>query len=329
MTLFELDKKIKASNLLKDRFIVPPFTVLDTKQGYWQERKQKWTSLGIKSELGRDSDDLSHTTKNGRKQPQMAFTRQGGFDDAKQAEKFGRKAQAQTSIFDPVLCEIAYRWFSRDNDTILDPFAGGSVRGILAGSLNRKYIGIDLSEKQIEANKQQYIDISNNVDGIIQPLWVCDNSMNVKNIVKDKVNFIFSCPPYYNLEVYSTKEDDLSYKETYQDFLKDYRQIIQNSCDLLEDNSFAVFVVSNFRDNKGIYYDFVGDTIKAFQDAGLYLYNECIVVKAIGTLPVRVPIQFNATRKMGKQHENFLVFYKGNPNTIKDKFGSFEVVSND
>jgi hypothetical protein len=31
-----------------------------------------------------------------------------------------------------VLCEIAYRWFSPPGGLILDPFAGGSVRGIVA-----------------------------------------------------------------------------------------------------------------------------------------------------------------------------------------------------
>ena len=38
---------------LSDTFLVPPFTVLDARQGYWQERKRQWLSLGIKSELGR------------------------------------------------------------------------------------------------------------------------------------------------------------------------------------------------------------------------------------------------------------------------------------
>ncbi len=40
--------------------------------------------------------------------------------------------QSGTSIFDPVLCELAYRWFCPPGGLILDPFAGGSVRGIVA-----------------------------------------------------------------------------------------------------------------------------------------------------------------------------------------------------
>ncbi|HXF87125.1 MAG TPA: hypothetical protein VNK48_02075 [Xanthobacteraceae bacterium] len=43
-----------------------------------------------------------------------------------------------TSIFDPVLCEIAYRWFCPPGGSVLDPFAGGSVRGIVASRLGRR-----------------------------------------------------------------------------------------------------------------------------------------------------------------------------------------------
>lgn len=42
-----------ANRTLAERFGVPPFSVLDARQGYWQERKQAWIALGIRSELGR------------------------------------------------------------------------------------------------------------------------------------------------------------------------------------------------------------------------------------------------------------------------------------
>jgi hypothetical protein len=43
----------EASRSLIDRFGVPPFSVLDARQGYWQTRKRAWLALGIQSELGR------------------------------------------------------------------------------------------------------------------------------------------------------------------------------------------------------------------------------------------------------------------------------------
>ena len=59
-----------------------------------------------------------------------------------------------TSIFDPVLCELAYRWFTPPAAHILDPFAGGSVRGIVAAKLGRRYTGIDLRAEQIAGSRE-------------------------------------------------------------------------------------------------------------------------------------------------------------------------------
>lgn len=38
---------------LADRFGIPPFSVLDARKGWWQDRKRAWIDLGIRSELGR------------------------------------------------------------------------------------------------------------------------------------------------------------------------------------------------------------------------------------------------------------------------------------
>jgi hypothetical protein len=53
----------EARRTLAERFGVPPFSVLDARQGYWQARKRAWMALGIESELGRGeaigTDDAS------------------------------------------------------------------------------------------------------------------------------------------------------------------------------------------------------------------------------------------------------------------------------
>ncbi len=50
---------------LSDRFVVPPFSVLDARQGYWQDRKGSWLALGIQSELGRGEDVSGNATPEG------------------------------------------------------------------------------------------------------------------------------------------------------------------------------------------------------------------------------------------------------------------------
>ena len=156
--------------------------------------------------------------------------------------------------------------------------------------------------------------------------WVnADSAVYTEEHSEEKYNFLLTCPPYYDLEVYSDDPADISNLGTYNEFLTIYRNILTNCVQMLEDDSFAVIVVGNIRNKTDSgYYDFAGDTVRIMQDAGAIYYNELVLVNVAGTLPVRAPIQFNASRKIGKQHQNVLVFYKGNVKHIKDKFGSFE-----
>ena len=98
----------------------------------------------------------------------------------------------------------------------------------------------------------------------------------------------------------------------YDDFIATYRRIIAGSVAKLKQGRFATFVVGDFRDKKtGNYYGFPEATVKAFEDVGCHKYNEGILYTSLGTLPMRVAGQFAGNRKMGKSHQNLLVFVKG------------------
>lgn len=218
-----------------------------------------------------------------------------------------------TSIFDPVLCELAYRWFCPPGGLVLDPFAGGSVRGVVASKLGRPYIGIELRAEQVAANMAQ----GDKLCGVPSPRWVCGDSREIlpRMAMGDEpvqADFIFTCPPYADLEVYSDDPRALS-TFPYAEFRKAYAEIIAGACALLKRDRFACFVVGDVRDKHGLYYGFPAHTVDAFQAAGLRLYNEAVLVTAIGSLPVRITRQFRSGRKLGKTHQNVLVFVKGDP----------------
>jgi hypothetical protein len=65
-------------------------------------------------------------------------------------------------------------------------------------------------------------------------------------------------------------------------------------------------------------------TVAAFEAAGLRLYNECILVTAVGSLPIRVRRQFEVSRKLGKSHQNVLIFVKGDPRAAAEAIGLAE-----
>jgi 7-cyano-7-deazaguanine synthase in queuosine biosynthesis len=134
------------------QFGVLPFTVLDTRQGYWQARKRAWiAACGIDSEIGREQIAGSNI----RFGANSAMRRTLSTDERDFAAGDGNERPA-LSIFDPALCEVVYRWFSPPQAHVLDPFAGGSVRGIVAARTGRAYTGIELRDEQVAANEQQW-----------------------------------------------------------------------------------------------------------------------------------------------------------------------------
>lgn len=270
--------------------------MFDTKQGYWQKRKKEWKEIGLQSETGRDTALLGSGLKSLAQNKGMSLT--------------------GTSIFDPVLCEVVYNWFCPKDGIVYDPFAGGSVRGVVAELLGRHYIGIDLSEKQVDANQV-------NADKLgVCPAWHCDDSRNADKYLPDgSADLVFSCPPYHNLEKYSDHPLDLS-NMNYTDFLEAYSDIISTACRKLKDNRFAVFVVGDIRDSKGAYRDFISSTKRIFQDNGLCLYNEMVLLNQYGTAPLRAGLLFESKRKTVKVHQNILVFYKGDIERIKDIYSN-------
>lgn len=280
-------------SVLKQKFVIPPFTVWNARDGDWQDRKRRWIKLGIQSEIGREDVQVYSGVK--------------GMSSYCSASKM-----TQTSVFDPVICELCYTWFCPPGGTIVDPFAGGSVRGIVASSLGFQYWGCDLSKKQIEANRVQVNDRNT---GEQKPKWVHGDSFE-KLIDAPRCDLIFSCPPYGDLEIYSKDKRDISNME-YGDFLDRYGEIIERACKRLRRNRFACFTVANFRDKKtGLIRDFVGDTIKKFETCGLGLYNEVILVHPCGSAPVRTNNTFvKGNGKLVKLHQNILIFVKGEPKT--------------
>ena len=381
---------------LAERFLVPPFSVLDARQGYWQERKRAWLALGIQSELGRgvnlqgmsdsnheycynkqaylarrvspggaprpaarlvnghtirgdgkgngllgfseqarthykgntlgaippnERDILSRSGKYNARPPHGPSVTQNPDGTLAYRPTNNGEGTSGTSIFDPVLCELAYRWFCPPGGHVLDPFAGGSVRGIVAVQLGREYTGIDLRPEQVAANEVQAASICPQAS----PRWLVGDSRYLSDIAPADYDFLFSCPPYFDLEQYSDDPADLSNTGDYGAFAEAYRAIIAQAVSLLKPDRFACFTVGDVRDKAGIYRNFVSDTIAAFQDAGAKLYNEAILVTACGSLPIRAAKQFSSGRKLGKTHQNVLVFVKGDPAKATKACGPVEV----
>lgn len=280
---------------LTDRFVVPPFSVLDTKQGYWQDRKRQW--LELTGNLSETRDGEFGTVSGGKE------TLFGSINNG-------------TSNFDPVLAEVVYKWFAPKGGRVLDPFGGEQTKGVVAGELGLQYEAVEFRADQVELNNSktsQYPHVH----------YTTGDSNNISKLIKARAfDLLFTSPPYYDLEVYS--KDDMSALGTYDEFMQQYENIFSQCVGMLGEDAFVVVKVCEIRDKKtGIYRNFVGDNIAMFRRLGLAYYNEIILCNAIGTAAVRAN-NCMRTRKVCKVHQNVLVFYKGDVNNIPKRFPVIE-----
>lgn len=324
---------------LQDRFIIPPFSVFDTRQGYWQNRKRAWYSLGITVGEARENTEAMGS---------FSGTVPGYYDKKRETEKrIGRKLSNKEfeeqylpeylnddsmitrtntggllSQFDPVLAEILYRWFSPPGGHIINPTAGEAVYGIVAGYLGYTYEGVEIRIEQVEANREnaERIGVADTVK------WVHGDGRDTAKLIQHDADFIINCPPYYDLEIYSDDPADLSTLGTYDEFIRDYAVIVASAASRLKNNRFCAIVVGDVRDRKtGLYQNFVSDTIRVAHKAGMRLYNEAILLTQPGSLPIRVGRMFGSARKLGKTHQNVLIFVKGDWRKAVEACGDVEV----
>lgn len=312
MSAFGFDDEEEASNpydipndekkSLNDRFIVPPFSVLDGRAGYWLDRKREWRE--------RLTDEGQ-----ARGDAKLGSLQNFNFD------------VADVSILDPVLCEIIVKWFMPANgNKTFDCFAGDTVFGFVSAFCGAEFTGVELRQEQVAFN-QQMLDLH-----ALNGTYICDDGRNInKHLKTNSQDLFFSCPPYFDLEVYSDLENDASNKSTYKEFYAILDTAFTNAVKCLKNNRFAVVVAGDVRDKKnGAYYDFLGDIKQTFKRNGLILYNEMVLIDPVGTAAIRAA-RYMDTRKVAKTHQNILVFYKGETKAIKDEYPTLnfdEVINN-
>ena len=288
VNLFGEEELDVTRSILRQKFIEPPFSILDTRQAGWQERKRTWKQLGIRPEIVNNNNTKT-------------------FNISEWASEKADKDMPAISIFDPALCEVIYKWFCPDGGSILDPFAGGAVRGIVANFMGYRYTGIDIRQEQIDDNRNQALNILP-VDN--QPQWyVGDSFYELDKFKEESFDMIFSCPPYMDLEVYSDLKGDLS-NMSHRDFLGAYGGIIYKACQCLKPGGYACFVVGEVRDKKGYFCGLIPSTIISFARAGLGYYNEIIMITPTGTAAIRANGSMK-NKKIVRTHQNILVFKKG------------------
>lgn len=318
---------------LNDTFIIPPFSILDSRQGYWQTRKKMWR--GIIGDMGQSRQgkliqsiemqykDLYTKTAEHRKTLGISFREylEKYVPDEVKEKESQKVLSTGVSLFDPVLSEILCKWFAPyKGASIFDCFAGDTQKGLVFGECGYTFKGVELRQEQVDINNEVIAERNLPIS------YVCDDGQNVANHFEpDSQDLLFSCPPYYDLEKYSDLPNDASNQGTYEEFIEILANAFKAAYSCLKENRFAVIVIGDVRNrSNGAYYDFGSDIKRIFRECGAHLYNELILIEMSSSVALRAK-KYMESRKVAKMHQNILVFFKGDPTNIRTEFPAIEL----
>ena len=183
--------------------------------------------------------------------------------------------------------------YTKAGDTVLDPFMGVGTTMLAAHELGRHCLGIELNPRFAQMCRDEIAEKN------IQASVYEDDAENLCTYIPaESVDFILTSPPYANLlktikgdfaykwrehsEIdpiknptpYSTNERDIGNMD-YSDGICALASIMEKCFAVQKKNSYAVWVVKDFRDlkRKKPYINFHGDIIRCAEEAGYVLWD--------------------------------------------------------
>ena len=206
------------------------------------------------------------------------------------------------SVFPAPLVEwILLRYGGPSGGRILDAFAGGPPRGLVSAIMGYEYHGFEIRQQQIDEN----LKVLNRLK-LKATYHLADGTLLEPDI--GKFDCALTCPPYYNLEVYSDQADDISNFASYDDFNLAMGDCAHSHVAKMKPGAFVCIIVGPIRDKKtGELIDFRAHTVENFRKAGFLFWQEIILSKNFGSAAKRSTNSWKGL-KLVPIHEFLLVF---------------------
>jgi DNA modification methylase len=200
-------------------------------------------------------------------------------------------------------------FWSEPEDLVLDPFSG-RVRSLVSYAMNRKYIGYDVSKDVIQYMKQKLSELlTTDIQDKVE--LVNDDCINVlQKVERQSVDLVFTCPPYWDLEKYESREGQLSDYVDYDVFLVELIKRLVIAIETLKKDKYFCIIVGDFR-RKGQYVTFHSDLLQCLGTISNIKLHDVVVIQNI---PFNTAAFYFGGKKhlkyTAKAHEYLLVFKK-------------------
>lgn len=235
------------------------------------------------------------------------------------------------AIFPTFVAERLIRIFTKEDDLVLDPMVGVGTTSVVAKSLNRRSIGIDLSPKYCKIAKSRLAQQRlTDMPGIVKAEKVasshkiiCDDARKLLlHVAPDSVDFCLTSPPYWiglhgingkytgqtqkEVKVYSHEKRDYGNIEDYKGFVKELQNLFMDVYKVLKNGRYCVVIIQDSRRGSKVY-PLHMDFHRVMTSIG-YVYQDLIVWEhpTYTTRPLGYPTTFVVSRV----HDFITIFRK-------------------
>ncbi len=163
--------------------------------------------------------------------------------------------------------------YSKEQDLVLDQFAGGGTTLVEAKLLNRNIIGVDVNPEALNRCKEKTNFEWENAGKV----YIKQGDARKLDFIPDSsIDFICTHPPYANIIQYSESlENDLSHLDI-APFLEQMRLVAEESRRVLKTDTFCAILMGDTR-KKGHVIPMGFEVMKIFQEIGFKLKE--IIIK--------------------------------------------------
>lgn len=130
----------------------------------------------------------------------------------REAKHLGYASNLKLSIYNPTQARLLLDYYMPPQARVLDPFMGRGTRSVMSYDLGMTYEGFDTCTETIALNRA-LLERAN--DGAFPEGFVLHHGDGTALAPYDGqenvFDGVFTCPPYYNTEVYGGEEGDLSH----------------------------------------------------------------------------------------------------------------------
>ncbi|MDW7652271.1 MAG: DNA methyltransferase [Bacillota bacterium] len=231
-----------------------------------------------------------------------------------------RKTAEETGLSHPALypLQLASRLieiFSHSGETVLDPFCGTGTSILAAHNLNRRGIGLDISEEFLSVAETRLQNAGH--DGYILR---SGDARQAGTLVSEPVDFCVTSPPYWdilnqkrtadhkNVRHYGNLSDDLGTISCYDEFITALVDVFRGVYSLLSPGGYCCIVVMDLR-KKDRFYPLHMDLSQALVKVG-YTLDDMIVWDRRHEYNRLRPLGYPYVFRVNRVHEYVLILQK-------------------